>query len=212
MKKKISRTDETVHADWLFGGNPNAIERQEEQGQQELVNGSQLPRYLRGSWKKEEAIEDYLKLGIEVWIPFKGKMSRIFKAANLDLDKDALFISAKLPDGWKLEATDHSMWSHLLDVKGNKRASIFYKAAFYDRDAFIAFENRYGFKDEYLKGQKDVHGLDMRIAQAYDFKDNKALWQSEPHGFDESDANINAVNKYLTDNFPDYKNPHAYWD
>jgi hypothetical protein len=45
-----------------------------------------------------------------------------------------------LPPGWKVVPTDHSMWSDLVDAKGEKRASIFYKAAFYDRDAFIRIE------------------------------------------------------------------------
>ena len=41
----------------------------------------------------------------------------------------------KLPAGWKKQATDHSMWSKLLDESGAVVASIFYKAAFYDRIA-----------------------------------------------------------------------------
>ena len=53
---------------------------------------------------------------------------------------DDLFTDVKLPQGWRIQPTNHSMWSDLLDEAGVKRAAIFYKAAFYDRSAFIRFE------------------------------------------------------------------------
>ena len=56
---------------------------------------------------------------------------------DAQLPDDPLFVDAQLPDGWRVEATDHSMWSNLLDDQGMVRGSIFYKAAFYDRDAFM---------------------------------------------------------------------------
>ena len=34
------------------------------------------------------------------------------------------------------------MWSDLLDDKGVKRGSIFYKAAFYDRSAFLRLKEK----------------------------------------------------------------------
>jgi hypothetical protein len=51
-------------------------------------------------------------------------------------DGNDLFYDAKLPEGWKLEPTDHSMWSRIVDNQGQERVKIFYKAAFYDRSAF----------------------------------------------------------------------------
>jgi hypothetical protein len=53
---------------------------------------------------------------------------------------DDLFLNVTFPPGWSKEATDHSMWSDLLDETGKKRGSIFYKAAFYDRRAFMDLE------------------------------------------------------------------------
>lgn len=50
---------------------------------------------------------------------------------------DRLFVEVKLPEGWKKVATDHDMWTDLVDDKGVKRAAIFYKASFYDERAFI---------------------------------------------------------------------------
>lgn len=52
-------------------------------------------------------------------------------------DEDDLFLKATLPPGWKKQATDHSMWSTILDDSGTARVSVFYKAAFYDRKAFM---------------------------------------------------------------------------
>ena len=53
---------------------------------------------------------------------------------------DDLFINVTFPAGWSKKATEHSMWSELLDETGKKRGAIFYKAAFYDRRAFIRLE------------------------------------------------------------------------
>jgi hypothetical protein len=49
-----------------------------------------------------------------------------------------MFRPATLPEGWRREGSDHAMWSHIVDDQGRKRASIFYKAAFYDRGAHMS--------------------------------------------------------------------------
>ncbi len=90
------------------------IEAQEAQGQRQLVASQQLP--ANGDW---EGLE---KLGVKRGDPVEG---------------DELFVNAELPEGWEKRSTDHSMWSEIVNEKGDKVASIFYKAAFYDRDAFI---------------------------------------------------------------------------
>lgn len=57
-------------------------------------------------------------------------------------DYDELFVNVKFPEGWKKQATDHPMWSDLVDPSGKKRAAIFYKAAFYDRRADMHMVNK----------------------------------------------------------------------
>ena len=114
MGQRIRNTsNEEVHPEWLFGRNPKAIEGQAARGQNELINSSQLPVDVRGKEILEEA-------GVKFGKPL--------------LD-DPLFCIAELPSGWSKRATDHSMWSELIDDKGVVRAHIFYKAAFYDRRA-----------------------------------------------------------------------------
>ena len=87
---------------------------QEAQGQRQLVASQQLP--AKGDW---EGLEE---LGVK-----RGE----------HVEGDDMFVHAELPEGWEKRATDHSMWSELVDQKGEKKASIFYNAAFYGRDAFI---------------------------------------------------------------------------
>ena len=102
---------------WTMGRNPKAIERQEAEGQKQLVSQtSQLP------------VKGFRELPPEWGIKIIG---------NAVDGSDALFHQVEMPAGWKIVATDHSMWSDLVDDQGVKRASIFYKAAYYDRDAFI---------------------------------------------------------------------------
>ncbi len=128
--KKVKNTEKEPKSEWLLGLNPGAIEEQEAKGQQELVESLQLPKTCN-SPRGLNASEIYHKLGIKTFTGSKG---------------DDLFMGVKLPSGWKKEETDHSMWSNLIDEQGRKRASIFYKASFYDRDAFINFNCRITFR------------------------------------------------------------------
>lgn len=101
----------------LTASSPGGIERQEALGQQQLARSLQLPT---------DGLSDMPSdLGIVVVGPSSG---------------DPIFSDVSLPDGWKVQPTDHSMWSDLRDADGRTRARIFYKAAFYDRRAFIRWE------------------------------------------------------------------------
>ena len=99
------------------------IEAQEMEGQQQLIAeaGTQLPCKINGS-----TVEDLTALG--------------FKFADYAKPDDPLFRTAELPPGWKLRQTASAMWTDILDETGKRRGAIFYKAAFYDRDAFLSWE------------------------------------------------------------------------
>lgn len=116
----IINTSKEPREHWLMGGNSRAIEDQEAGGQQQLVASSQLP--AQTSKHGESSISMLQKLGVEVLGQTVG---------------DELFFDVRLPVGWKIEATDHSMWSELKNADGKRVAEIFYKAAFYDRRAHI---------------------------------------------------------------------------
>lgn len=91
------------------------IERQEKLGQTQLAKSSQLPT------------EGLASIAAEHGITVKGETKG-----------DPMFSDVELPEGWSIQPTDHSMWSNLVDDNGMVIAGIFYKAAFYDRRAFIS--------------------------------------------------------------------------
>jgi hypothetical protein len=97
------------------------IERSEKRGQSELVESDVIPSYS-SSYGKQNIDKGLEALGFVLGKPVAG---------------DPLFREATLPKGWKKVGTDHSMWSKIVDETGKERCSIFYKAAFYDRSAFI---------------------------------------------------------------------------
>lgn len=105
-------------------GGPGGIERSEKRGQAELVNSDVIPRFA-GSYSKRSIDKELEALGFVLGDPVPG---------------DDIFRYATLPPGWKKVGTDHSMWSKIVDETGKERCSIFYKAAFYDRSAFIVIE------------------------------------------------------------------------
>lgn len=128
MKNKISNTTEMVKENPMLGFiNSLNIEAQEASGQRQLTSSSQLPTNADGLAVKAQ----YEKMGIKVLKESEG---------------DNLFFDVILPEGWEIKASEHSMWSNLIDNKGRIRANIFYKAAFYDRNANIQFLRRFNFE------------------------------------------------------------------
>jgi len=131
MSKQIKNTELDSglrsNTEWLFGVNPNIIEQQERQGQEQLINSCQLPikKFVLFGGNYFDAKEQYESLGIKV----------LQQSSD-----DDLFYDVELPIGWSKKATDHSMWSDLLDDKGNVVANIFYKAAWFDSSAHIVFK------------------------------------------------------------------------
>ncbi len=92
------------------------IGNQERAGQHQLVHSDRLPTDLYSPREEFEA------LGFTFGDPDPS---------------DPMFAPATLPEGWTREGSEHAMWSYIVDQHGRRRASIFYKAAFYDRSAHI---------------------------------------------------------------------------
>jgi hypothetical protein len=152
MTNKIRNTSAEADANpmsAILTGLPGGIEASEARGQRELVASEVLPTDLgaffdggRGSAKN--LLESW---GFTFGEPVEG---------------DPLFQHATLPPGWKKEATDHSMWSRIVDEKGRERCAIFYKAAFYDRRASLSIRARY--RIERLHDGKSALGVPVRGA------------------------------------------------
>ncbi|MET9122960.1 hypothetical protein [Streptomyces sp. NPDC004528] len=111
------------------GGTDAAIEEQERAGQAQLVASEQLPTEMHS----DEARADFEALGFVFGDVTPG---------------DPLFRAATLPQGWKRESGDHPMWSYIVDERGRRRVSIFYKAAFYDRAAHMSLNSVHGYVGE----------------------------------------------------------------
>jgi hypothetical protein len=172
---------------FLVAATPGGIEAQEAAGQITLCASATLPLIMRPA-SVQKTLEGWgFKFGAEV---------------------DGIFITATFPPGWKKQATDHSMWSDLLDDKGRKRGSIFYKAAFYDRSAHMRLNSRYSL-NFYLDGSAKGH---YRMA-AFDC-------DTEIHSFGEYDSNDfkgdderrKTAETWLTERFPEWQSETAYWD
>ena len=117
-------------AESVVTGSPSSfIERQERDGQRQLVNSDRLPTDCGDK-------AEWLALGFMFGDPDPS---------------DPLFMPATLPPGWQRQATDHSMGSVIVDTLGRERVSIFYKAAFYDRRAFMRLNSLGGYVTEHVE-------------------------------------------------------------
>lgn len=167
-----------------------AIEAQEARGQRELVKSDVLPT--------EGLAEAAKALGLVPGDTVAG---------------DEMFTHVTLPEGWTKQRTDHSMWSDLVDDRGRVRASIFYKAAFYDRSASITAVRRFTIRRNFdikdaiqvrvLDGKDVVFSTEPKQYDAKDYRAREAL---------EQDATI-SCKAWLVDNgYPEFNDPAKYWD
>ncbi len=170
----------------LIARTPGGIEQQEADGQRDLVNRDMLPKVTRGASR-----EDLAALG--------------FKFGS---DVGDLFIQCELPAGWTKRASDHAMYSFLFDSQGRKRATIFYKAAFYDRMAHMSMLRRYEvdvFSD--AGEQNGTFHCVVKDGAAVVFCSGK--WQKDD--YDRSRLLEERCERWLDANFADWRNPLAHW-
>lgn len=127
---------------------------------------------------------------------------------------DGLFVQAKLPPGWRVLPTDHALWSDLVDDRGRKRASVFYKAAPWDRNASLRASCRYGIDVAHLvddrsrgvvrDGRRIIHVTDVvRNDPIEDIRADKGKFAS--------DKARQAAADWLMARFPKCSDPSAYW-
>lgn len=107
----------------LFFATPSGIRAQERRGQQEACATAVLPTEGLDAYRPGGL---YAALGIQI----------------LDVvENDPIFTNVKLPEGWSIKPTDHSLYNDIVDTQGQRRAGYFYKAAFYDRSAHMRDAN-----------------------------------------------------------------------
>lgn len=226
---KLTFMDAMVYA--MEGEHPSkAIENQEKRGQRMVVANQRLPQKAHKSCVPDE----YIFNGIEDGMSWKER-EEIVSRNNCEYTKsqyekmgieivseyDDLFYNIKLPDGWEIKATDHSMWNELFDDKGRKRADFFYKAAFYDRNAFINFDTRFHLSVNHIADRSEDYEVWSKSDFQGKIKDGQAIiFETKPEkctGDYQADKAIEDVLRkelisYMEEHYPDYKDINAYWD
>jgi hypothetical protein len=225
----ITLIDAMLYA--MEGENPSkAIENQERRGQQAVVRKQILPKRVNDNSLPYEIRSNGVKINME-W----EEIHKIVTQNNIEYTKqqyermgitiideyDDLFWNVTLPEGWEIKATDHSMWNDLFDNKGRKRANFFYKAAFYDRDAFISFRTRFSCLVDHIA---DIHS-EYEIWKKSDYqgtvKDGEeVIFSTECVPVTGNYGGDDKVRKqlrkkldlYMAENYPDYKDINSYWD
>lgn len=192
---------------FIVAATPGGIEAQERRGQQEFVNASKLP--IEGTSNPKDRA-NFEALGIVF-----GEQS------------DDLFVNVTLPDGWRIEATENSRYSNLLDAQGRIRAGIFYKAAFYDRSAHVSLYRRFGYGTQPVGGCENSKAEKRFEGYVKDCATGKILYLTPPTRpqppnkpqadllawyNNEGDALAETAKAWLVEYYPDYENVLAYWD
>lgn len=191
----------------VTGNSDFAIRAQEKQGQQQLVNSDVLPTEVRdchlGGYGLDAKVVDSRKTLEKFGVKFLGIV-----------ENDPLFQYVELPKGWRKESSDHDMLSYLIDDKGRKRASVFYKAAFYDRHAMMHLKTRFSFRQDYDLLEKEG------ICVARVFDGNDVMYSTDPvkktgdnqEWYEHEDKICKIAKDWLNEHYPDWRDPGAYWD
>ena len=226
---------ETVFLDALFyameGKNPSqAIENQEKRGQQVVVRNCRLPIKTNGGIPYECRFKgitndmDYDERDSIVNDNIINFTKQQYEKMGINIvaEYDDLFYSVELPEGWRIEATGHSLWNNLFDNHGRKRATFFYKAAFYDRDAFINFVHRYSFDISPFDNYETDATYEERKFKPWTLfltDDDKKIKELEEvvattdKEYFKIDDTLRKIGKaYLNENYPEWENINAYWD
>jgi hypothetical protein len=220
MSKKMRLTPAALHAfvagdveNFIVASTPGGIENQEAMGQAAMVG-------TRDVLPMRSPREKLTKLGFV----FLG-----------DVDGRKLFVDVQFPAGWKKVATDHSMWSNLLDPKSRVRGTIFYKAAFYDERADMYLNSYYKVKCEHFNADDKTCSFDVcthsktfvvnadgdpvspivvvRYEEERKFEYmGKDYCAAARRRMDEEDAAHKTCREFLDKKFPDWNDPLAYWD
>lgn len=184
----------------LVASTPGGIEAQEAAGQRELVASERLP--------KEGTITTRFGEGT----PYRATLEQLGFVFGEDIDK--VFVACTLPPGWRKEATDHAMWSRLLDADGHERAAIFFKAAFYDYHAHVSWTPRYQLRHHYAASPTLPEKYDQQSRQGYSVIDHQSdaiMWVSPALALDTDSSAYRDGLAWLREKYPLHENPFAYW-
>lgn len=133
MIEDTSKRDHFTQAIGLTGGSDAYITGMEASGQRQLVASTGMMP-AEGDWDALKA------LGF----------------GDPEPTSDRLFVKTILPEGWTKGASEHDMYSNVVDERGVERVSVFYKAAFYDcRSSFHITNVGYSLSTQVIYGDDE---------------------------------------------------------
>jgi hypothetical protein len=190
MPKFDDRNDaeKTILGALASGSTKDLVEQAEASGQDAMVQSSDLPIEMSPNDKKL----------------ISKKTGIIFKE-----EVNELFVRVELPEGWKIVPTEHSMWTRLVDDKGRRRGSIFYKASFYDRRAMLTFDPYYQIHTLSNEDYSQWLGVEVRDAEG---KVLHSIKNEDPDDVHEYFEGQDKAREWLNENYPNNRDPFAYWD
>lgn len=232
----MNRTDDmmTFLDAWFLskrGEDPSkAIENQEKRGQAEVVRTQRLPRKINDHtvpheifWSGTAQEMDY-EIKRQITSANAEAYTRVqYEKMGIEIidEADELFWNVKLPEGWEVKATDHSMWNEVRDNKGRKRMTFFYKAAFYDRSAFANLQTRYQLDVTHIADPDSDYDVWKASDLQGTVKDGDIIiYQTGciPATGDYSkddrikDELWKELKAFMSEHWPEYKDVHSYWD
>ena len=179
-------------AEAMTFGMDGSIDRQNAKGQKSMAESDTLPVEMPAEAKR--VLE---KAGVKFGEPVKD---------------DELFQYVTLPTGWKKMPTEHSMWLTLVDGKGRERASIFYKAAFYDRNTQLSTCRRYGFQVDYERLKKDGVGVANITDCGTVIHTTEPISAVDRDSYEVSEEVDQLAEAWLDTTYPNWRDAGAYWD
>ena len=180
----------------MGGGLERAVEESERNTQSSLVNSDVLPTRFDG----REVLE---RAGVRFGDVVAG---------------DSLFRHVELPQGWKKCSTSHAMWSDLVDDRGRKRASIFYKGAFYDRAAHGSVCRRFSVESYYNDDHKTVAVARVKDGDSVLFESERLKIETDEdrYGSDKVKSKRRVAQEqcetWLHEHWPNWQSSAEYWD
>lgn len=187
--------------------------------QEEFIASPQMPIFITNLFTThyptssiDKAKETYKKLGF--FIP------EILPAEYEEAISDQVFIIALLPDNWKKHPTSHTNISCVKDEKNRTRIRIYLKNTRIDRFAHSIILSRYTIEDKLELGDPIT---DHKIKyQVIDRSNDNVIFETSTASQSSAEDFIQFVNnnyvlkmdthKWMDENFPEWKDPFAYWD
>jgi len=165
---------------------PLGIEAQRIDGQMRLVESAILPRDLR---------------------PSRG----VFEQAGFKLGRlfGGIFLEAELPDGWAKRATSDPSHTDILDDRRRLRGTIYFNAAFHERDAHATLLCRYRVLSV------DVNGDGQRCeVLVWDHSEERSVHSSGTAHIGDADVCrrlLAEARNWIETRIPVSDNPLAHW-